>query len=118
MVLVDTSIWVSHFRAGNARLQALLLDAQVLTHDFVVGELACGNLNARKEILLFLRELPSAPVVSQLELLHFIESRHLAGRGVGFVDAHLLASAQLAGVPLWTSDGQLRRSAARLKLAY
>lgn len=118
MVLVDTSIWVSHFRAGSARLQALLLDAQVLAHDFVVGELACGNLNARKEILSFLRELPSAPVVSQWELLHFIESRRLAGRGVGFVDAHLLASAQLAGVPLWTSDSRLKRSAARLKLAY
>lgn len=118
MVLVDTSIWVSHFRSGNPQLQALLDETQVLTHDFVIGELACGNLSARKEILSLLQELPSAPSVDQPELLHFIESKHLIGKGIGFVDAHLLASSQLMGVPLWTSDSRLKRAAARLKLSY
>lgn len=118
MVLVDTSVWIFHFRSGDPHLKTLLDEAQVLTHDFVVGELACGHLTGRKEILLLLRELPSVPIVDQMELLHFIESRHLMGKGIGWVDLHLLASAQLAGVPLWTLDARLHRVAARLKLSY
>jgi predicted nucleic acid-binding protein len=118
VVLVDTSLWVSHFRRGNPSLVALLNDAQVMTHDFIVGELACGNLKARKEILSLLRALPCAPVVSQEELLYFIEERHLVGMGIGFVDAHLLASANLMGVSVWSLDRRLHRAAAKLDISY
>lgn len=118
MVLVDTSIWVAHFRFKDLQLQALLNDAQVLIHDFIVGELACGNLRARNEILSLLRTLPCAPLVDQTELLYFIEKNRLMGKGIGFVDAYLLASAQLMGAPLWTSDKRLKRAAARMKLCY
>lgn len=118
MVLVDTSVWVSHFRVGESHFQTLLNRTEVLTHPFIVGELACGHLKARKEILSLLSALPSVPVVDHPEILHFIERRHLMGRGIGFVDVHLLASAQLAGVSLWTSDGRLKRAASGLKLSY
>ena len=118
MILVDTSVWVSHFRHRDLHLEMLLNDAQVMSHAFIVGELACGNLKNRKEILPLLRALPSAPAVDQDELLFFIEQNLLMGLGIGMVDAHLLASAKLLGVPLWTSDRPLKRAAARLKLSY
>ncbi|MDO8730450.1 MAG: PIN domain-containing protein [Candidatus Omnitrophota bacterium] len=118
MVLVDTSIWVSHFREGNSRLEALLQNAQVMRHDFIAGELACGNLKNRKEILSLLQALPCAPTVEPIELLHFIERQSLMGTGIGFVDAHLLASAQLAHLSLWTADAPLRRAAEKLRLSY
>lgn len=118
MVLVDTSVWVSHFRRGDPRLAELLTGAEVVTHDFIVGELVCGNLKARKEILSLLRALPLATVVGQEELLYLIEQKRLMGAGIVFVDAHLLASAQLMGVPFWTLDGRLSRAAMKLELAY
>lgn len=118
MVLVDTSVWVSHFKTTEPRLKALLNDDQVLGHPFVIGELACGNLRPRREILSLLQVLPSASVVSQGELLHFVEQKRLAGTGVGFIDVHLLASCQLAGIPLWTLDSRLQRAAAKLNLSY
>ena len=118
MVLVDTSIWVFHLRYGEAHLETVLKNAQAVSHPFIVGELACGKLRNRKEILSFLQALPSAPVIVQEELMYFIEQKALMGVGIGFVDAHLLASAQLFGVPLWTSDRQLKRAAERLKLSY
>ena len=118
MVLVDTSIWISHFRKGERRLEMLLQDAEVLTHPFIVGELACGNLKNRREILSLLQSLPGISAVSQEELLYFIEERGLMGSGVGFVYAHLLASAQLNHFPIWTFDTPLERSASRLNLSY
>lgn len=89
-----------------------------MTHPFVLGELACGNLKGRKEILHLLSALPSAPLVNQEEAFHFIERHRLMGGGIGFVDVHLLASAQLGRMPLWTFDGRLVRAAQRLKLFY
>ena len=118
MVLVDTSIWIAHLRFGNPPLEALLSDAQVMCHPFIIGELACGNLKNRKEILTLFQSLPSAPVADPDDLLYFIERNALWGKGLGFVDAHLLASAQLMGVPLWTSDNLLKKSAVKLKLSY
>lgn len=118
MVLVDTSVWVSHFRRSDPLLEKLLNDGNVLCHDFIIGELACGRLKARKEILSLLKALPATPVVAHEELLYFIERKGLMGAGIGWVDVHLLASAQLSGVPLWTLDGRLRRVAERLRLAY
>ena len=118
MVLVDTSIWISHLRGGDPRLQSLLEDAQVMSHDFVIGEIACGELRNRNEILAFLEALPCASTVSQAEFIHFIEKKSLSGRGIGFVDVHLLASAQLMGISLWTLDHQLANVARDLKLAF
>jgi len=118
VVLVDTSVWVSHLHRGEAHLARLLDDAQVVTHSFIVGELACGQLKNRREILSLLQALPSVPTVSQEEVMYFIERHSLPGRGVGFIDAHLLASARLAGASLWTLDTPLKRVAEKLNLSY
>jgi len=118
VILADTSVWVSHLRHGEARLKDLLNENQVLVHPFVIGELACGNPKNRKETLSLLHALPAAPAVEQAELLRFVEQRHLPGSGIGFVDAHLLASTQLAGALLWTSDRLLRQAAQKLNLNY
>jgi predicted nucleic acid-binding protein len=118
MVLVDTSIWVTHLRHGHRQLEKLLMGAEVMCHPFIMGELACGNLKNRVEILALLRALPSAPTIEFDEFLFFIERNRLIGIGIGFVDVHLLASAQLAGVPLWTTDKRLKSAATRLNLAF
>ena len=118
MVIVDTSIWVTHLRRGSRHLEELLLDAQVACHPFMIGELACGTIKDREEFLSLLQSLPMAPTVTLDELLFFIERNKLMGMGIGFVDAHLLASAQLSRTPLWTSDKTLKLAAAELKVAY
>jgi len=118
MILVDTSVWIEHLRRADARLQAMLEEGKVLSHPFVVGELACGNLGRRSEILELLSRLPMAPVASEGEVLGFIERRKLVGRRIGYLDAHLLASASLAApARLWTRDHRLHRIAASLSLA-
>jgi predicted nucleic acid-binding protein len=106
-MLVDTSVWVDHLRRGNAALVALLEQTQVWTHAFVVGELACGNLAQRDKLLSALTSLPHAPVARHDEVLAFLESHRLMGRGLGWVDVHLLASARLAKLPFWTLDKRL-----------
>jgi len=116
MILVDTSVWIEHFRAGSERLKALLLDGQVLRHPFVVGELACGTLQKRSEILSMLKALPAAHLLEHEEVLSFLEPRRLYGRGIGWVDAHLLASTLLTGCGLWTLDKPLRKAAADLNV--
>jgi predicted nucleic acid-binding protein len=118
VVIVDTSIWVTHLRRGNRHLEELLLDAKVVCHPFLVGELACGNLKHRDEFLSLLQSLPMTPTVVIDELLYFIERNRLMGKGLGFVDANLLASAHLSGIPLWTFDKRLRSVATELELAY
>jgi len=118
MVIVDTSVWVAHLRMGQPRLKELLHNTQVFGHDFIIGELACGNLKNRREILYLLESLPRGPLLSQEEVLYFIEQHSLMGTGIGFMDAHLLASAQLCGAFLWTLDNNLRCAAARLTLSY
>jgi predicted nucleic acid-binding protein len=118
VILVDTSVWVDHLRAGLPRLADLLEGGQVLTHPFVLGELACGNLRNRREILDLLAGLPAAPRASDDEVLAFIERHSLMGRGVGYVDVHLLASAFLAtDTRLWSHDGRLASVAADLDVA-
>lgn len=117
MILVDTSVWIEHLRAGNERLSSLLYEEQVLCHPFIVGELACGRLRNRQEIVSTLRALPEARIVEHEEVLHFLEARHLYGRGLGWVDANLLASTLLTGCTLWTFDKPLRRAAAALNIS-
>ena len=118
MVLVDTSVWISHFRKKCGHLIGLLNNAEVATHPFVIGELACGRLKNRAEILSLFRSLHATPAVSDEELLHFIEVQRLMGRGIGLIDVHLLASAVLARVPLWTYDRRLAAVAGEMKIGY
>ncbi|MBW2428990.1 MAG: type II toxin-antitoxin system VapC family toxin [Deltaproteobacteria bacterium] len=118
MVLVDTSIWVTHLRQGSRQLESLLMDAEVMCHPFIIGELACGNLRNRSEIISLLQSLPMVPTIEFDEFLFFIDKNRLMGKSIGFVDVHLLASAQLTGIPLWTADKRLKSSADQLKLAF
>ena len=115
-MLVDTSVWVDHLRRGNATLLDLLERAEVWTHAFVVGELACGHLAQRVKILGSLAALPQVPVATHEEALAFLEVHRLMGRGLGWIDTHLLASAKLAGLPFWTMDKRLAAVAADLQL--
>lgn len=118
MILVDTSIWIDHFRHGDTPLAALLDTQRVLTHPFVIGELALGTLQQRDIILSALQDLPQASVASDSEILHFIGDQSLFGLGIGYIDAHLLASARLTpDTTLWTRDKRLFAVAARLSLA-
>ena len=119
MILVDTSVWVDHLRRGDPGLVDLLERSAVVIHPFVVGEIACGNLRERNAILELLQDLPAAIVADGNEVLHFIEHHALHGKGIGYVDVHLLASVVLTdGARLWTRDLKLRQVAARLGCAY
>lgn len=93
-------------------------DAQVVCHFFVIGELACGNINNRTEILSLLQSLPTTPTIDLDEYLYFIDENHLYGFGIGFVDIHLLASAKLVNIPIWTKDRKLREAAMNLEVSY
>lgn len=112
MILVDTSVWIAHFRKGGSGLAELLSEALVLVHPFVVGELACGDLRNRARILSDLEALPSAVSATHQEVMRLIEDRKLWGLGIGWVDGHLLASALLSNCQLWTLDTRLVRAAA------
>ena len=119
MILVDTSIWIDHLRGRNNQLIELLDRSQVLLHPFVTGELACGKMQNREEILRLLNDLPQSPVASPTEALHFIEHNQLIGKGIGYIDVHLLAATALAEyTQLWTSDKRLKKVAAGMKLAF
>ena len=119
MILVDTSIWIDHLSSGNNRLIEFLDRSQVLVHPFVIGELACGKLRNRKEILRLLNALPQSPVASLDEALYFLEQNQLMGKGIGYIDVHLLAATALAeNTQLWTSDKRLKKVAAGMKLAF
>ena len=118
MILVDTSIWVDHFRRGREELVSLLQRVEVVTHPFVIGELSCGNLKNRKAILGLLAELPRVTIAEDEEVLELVESRKLMGNGIGWMDAHLLASSLISGTPLWTADKKLRSVSAVLGVLY
>ena len=115
-MLVDTSVWIDHLRRGNPALARQLSDQEVWCHPFVIGELACGQLDARSEVLSLLSALPQAPLAGHEEVLAFLESNGLAGTGIGWIDAHLLAAARLAGTRLWTLDRPLATAAIELDL--
>jgi predicted nucleic acid-binding protein len=119
LILVDTSVWVDHLRRGDAELAGLLERGQVLMHPFIVGEIACGSLADRELTLELLQQLPMAAVAEPDEALGFIDLRGLYGRGIGYVDVHLLASVALsAGTRLWTRDKRLHDAADALGCAY
>jgi len=118
MVLVDTSVWVAHLREGHRGLEALLHDGLVACHPFIIGELACGNLKHRAEILSLLQTLPMAIQAEHEDVMAFIERYRLMGKGLGYIDVHMLASAALTNMPLWTLDKRLHDTALTLKKAY
>ena len=118
MILVDTSVWIDHLRQGDTELAAALEAWQVRVHPFVVGELACGNLRARAEVLGLLQALPPILVATDKEVLFFMAGQNLMGRSIGYVDVHLLASARLGGALLWTRDKRLHAVATELGMAH
>ncbi len=116
MILVDTSVWIDHLRKGDPELAGFLGEGVVLCHPFVIGELACGNLENRAEILSLLAALPASPIASHEEGLSLLADRELAGTGLGWIDIHLLASALLSKCTLWTKDKALGAAAGALKI--
>ena len=114
MTLVDTSVWIHHLRRGDAELEALLDEGMVLVHPFVIGEIACGALCRRADVIAHLRRLPTAPLATDQEVHHLLEANRLAARGLGWIDLHLLASARLASVPLLTHDRALGDASAQV----
>ncbi len=118
MILVDTDVWIKHLRESDAELIEQLNIGFVACHPFIIGELACSNLGNRTEILALLQALPATPMVESTEILDFIESNSLMGHGLGYVDVHLLSSAILGNVALWTLDSQLHEAATELRVPY
>ena len=119
MVLVDTSVWIDHLRAPHRPLEHLLEDAQVVIHPMVIGELACGNLQQRQKLMELWMSLPWAVEATHAEALHCLEENHLMGRGIGFIDLHLLASALLTpDTRLWTRDLRLQKISKELDLCW
>ena len=119
MILVDTSVWIDHLRAGNEELARLLQSSQVLIHPHIIGELACRNLRNRQEIMSLLADLPTITVAADSEVLFFIEQQKLMGQGIGYIDTHLLAAVALdKPARLWSRDKRLVAAATKLGLAH
>jgi len=114
MILADTSIWIDHFRKPNKHFQELLIAENIFIHQFIIGELACGNFSNRFEILSLLMALPKTKILSNNEIIDFIETNHLYGKGLGLIDIHILGSALLSKVKLWTKDKRLENAAINL----
>jgi len=114
MTLVDTSIWVDHLRYGDDELRGLLDAGEVLCHPYIIGELACGSIAKRVEVLDLLKALPQSTLAEHDEVMHFLHERRLYGRGLGWIDLHLLASASLSKARLWTNDRPLKRAIEKL----
>lgn len=117
MILLDSSIWIDHLRHNEPRVVELLTDGQVLVHPFVVAEIALGSLTRRAVVIEVLEALPQAAIALHHEVMALIEDERLFGLGIGYIDVHLLASARLAGAPLWTRDRRLNAAAERLGVA-
>jgi len=118
MILLDTSVWVDHLRRGDSLVVQVLESGQAAAHAFVIGELACGNLKSRVRVIDLLQALPQLAMAMDDEVLYFIERHKLMGRGIGYVDAHLLAAASISRSLLWTRDKRLREIAPDLGVAY
>ncbi len=117
MILVDTSVWVDHLRKKDAKMERLLQLQQIVMHPFIIGEIVLGYLRNRDMILTSLQELPEVSTASDDEVLGFIEAHSLDGSGIGYLDAHLLASLKLtSGVRFWTRDKKLASAAAAIGL--
>ena len=118
LILVDTSVWVKHLREGDQNLNRLLEQGLVACHPLIVGELACGGIKNRNEIISLLNDLPSTDILEHHEIMDFIEYREIMNKGLGYVDVHLLASAIVSETPLWTFDRALRNIARQWSIEY
>ncbi len=118
MILLDTSVWVDHLRRSDSSVVQVLESGLAASHAFVIGELACGNLKSRARVIELLQALPQLAVATDDEVLYFIESQKLMGRGIGYVDAHLLAAAAIGRSFLWTRDKRLREISVELGVVY
>ena len=118
MILLDTSVWVDHLRRGDSLVVRILESGEAASHALVVGELACGNLKSRARVIDLLRALPQSAIATDDEVLYLIARHKLMGRGIGYVDAHLLASALIGGSLLWTRNKRLREIALELRVAF
>ena len=115
-MLVDTTIWIDHLRRGDTSLAAMLEQEQVCVHPFVIGEVACGHLTDRPDVLGSMQALPMLPIVRHADVMDFVDRHRLMGRGLGWVDMHLLASVSTSGEQLMTRDKRLRAAAEELGL--
>ena len=119
MILVDTSVWVDHLNAPDATMTARLRANEVLIHSMVIGELACGNLRSREVRIAELNGVPKIAELNNDVVIAHIEERNLMGRGIGFIDAHLICAVlDQEGTCLWTRDRRLHRVAANLGVAF
>jgi len=117
-ILVDTSVWIKHLREGDKNLVRLLEQGSVACHPFIVGELACGGIKNRHEIIGLLNDLPLTDILDHDDIMEFIEYRKIMNKGIGYVDVHLLASALVSETPLWTFDKALKKVANHLSIEY
>jgi predicted nucleic acid-binding protein len=117
-ILVDTSVWVKHLRESDKYLIRLLEQGLVACHPFIIGELACGGIKNRNEIINLLNDLPSTEILDHYDIMKFIEYRKIMNKGIGYVDVHLLGSALVSETPLWTFDMALRKIADQLSIEY
>jgi predicted nucleic acid-binding protein len=118
LILVDTSVWIKHLREGDQNLILLLEQGLVTCHPFIIGELACGGMKNRYEIISLLNDLPSTDILDHDDIMEFIENRKIMNKGIGYIDVHLLGSALISETPLWTFDKALRKIAKQLSIVY
>ena len=116
MILADTSVWIDHLNKNEAELVELLNLTKVCTHPFIIGELSCGNISNRSEILTLIKSLPRIKPAFEEEVFSLLENYKLYGAGLGFIDIHLLSSALINDVKIWTKDKALKRAAVRLNI--
>jgi predicted nucleic acid-binding protein len=117
-ILVDTSVWIKHLKEGDKNLVPLLEQGLVTCHPFIIGELACGGIKNRHDIISLLNDLPSTDILDHYDIMEFIEYRKIMNKGIGYVDVHLLASALVSETPLWTFDKALKKVANQLSIEY
>ena len=117
-ILVDTSVWIKHLRESDKNLVRLLEQGVVACHPFIIGELACGSIKNRNEIISLLDDLPSTDILDHSDIMEFIEYRKIMNKGIGYVDVHLLGSALVSDTPLWTFDKALKKVANQLSIEY
>ena len=117
-ILVDTSVWINHLRDGDQNLTKLLEQGLVACHPFIIGEIACGGIKNRNEIINLLNDLPSTEIVDHSNIMEFIENRKIMNKGIGYIDVHLLGSALVSDTPLWTFDKSLMKIAIQLSIGY
>jgi predicted nucleic acid-binding protein len=117
VILADTSVWIDHLRGTDGALRAQLQEARISTHPFVIAELALGNIKDRPRTLAELEMLPNVEVAQLSEVRRMIDVHRLYGKGIGLIDAHLIASTLItAGTQLWTRDKRLRNIAEALEI--